>query len=223
MLHLPTPNIGKRLARFMPDWLARRRLHRAAANTVLLTFDDGPHPEITPAVLDRLRAYRARALFFVVGHRIARAPKLLARIVREGHLLGNHTFSHARTQPWRFQTLRDDVVRCQALIEAHAGVRPRWFRPPYGQLSPATMLVPRLLGMRVLTWLVDSADWSCRGPDDAHKAALRLLPRVTARDIILMHDDTPAVLTILDRLLPVLAQRRLNLADGVVHGLPQAG
>jgi peptidoglycan-N-acetylglucosamine deacetylase len=199
------------LKRAIPDWLVRRRLSPTSRG-ILLTFDDGPDPDVTPAVLDRLRAFEARAVFFMVGRRLGRARHLPRRVAAEGHLLGNHGHRHRpMVDPFR---LRRDLLRCSELLEWHAGVWPRLYRPPLGRLTPAGLVVPPALGLRTVTWSLDVRDWACRSAEDAGRAAAELLARVVARDIVLLHDDHAAVLPILDAVLPELA-RRFDLAAGV--------
>jgi peptidoglycan/xylan/chitin deacetylase (PgdA/CDA1 family) len=207
--------IRQTLKALMPQSLATRRLDRRAGNCVLLTFDDGPHPEVTPAVLDWLAAHHARAVFFLVGRRIARAPWLLPRILREGHLIGNHSYGHANGRQPGPRAYYRDLDHCQSLIEEHTGARPTLFRPPGGRLSPVSVLVPRLLGLRTMKWSLDTDDWCCRTPEAAQRAAQRVAANVKARDIVLCHDDNPSVLSILAALPPVIRARGLDLWRGI--------
>jgi peptidoglycan-N-acetylglucosamine deacetylase len=207
-------NGRSQVKRLLPARLVRRRLPAAATPTLLLTFDDGPHPQVTPAVLDRLAAHGARAVFFVVGKHVARAPELLERIVREGHVLGNHSHDHERKGPLDVAGWRRDLLRCQEAIAQHAGVQAQLFRPPYGYLAPAGLYAAWSLQLRTLTWSVDLNDWSCRTPETAAQLAAEILARVATRDIVLLHDDNPSVLTILDRILPELTSRGFDLRGG---------
>ncbi len=178
---------------------------------VLLTFDDGPHPETTPQVLERLRDHGARAVFFVVGHRIPRAPHLLARIIEEGHVLGNHSFAHPLDrQPWLFDYLAD-LRRCQSEIERLAGYTPTLHRPPLGTTSLASALAPRLLGMTSMLWSVSSEDWRFQSAEEARSKTRELLSVVEQRDILLYHDEVPFVVDSLDLLLPELTRRGIPL------------
>lgn len=208
--------------RLLPARMVRRRLPADAGRTVLLTFDDGPHPRVTPAVLDRLRAHGARAVFFVVGKNVGRAPEMLGRIVHEGHVLGNHSHDHERKGPLDLGGWRRDLLRCQAVVEQGVGIRPHLFRPPCGCLSLASLYAPWSLGLSTVTWSVDCNDWRCRTPEAAGAVATAILDNVAARDIILLHDDNACVLTILDRILPVLVSRQLDLSRGaaLLGGLP---
>lgn len=197
--------------------LAQVKLGRGGRGRVLLTFDDGPHAEYTPAILRLLGRYDARAVFFVVGRRIDRAPHLLRAILEEGHALGNHSYEHPlEGQPWLPGYLKD-LRRCQRRIEELTGYTPTLFRPPLGRLSLASVVAPRLLGLRTMLWSLDSGDWQLWGKDEAaaRDAAERLASRVRRQppdaDIILLHDDHPHVLPVLESLLPALAEGGLDL------------
>lgn len=190
-------------------------------DAVLLTFDDGPHPDVTPAVLRLLREHRARAIFFVVGSRIEHAPHLLRAILDEGHEIGNHSFSHpGEHQPWLVPYYRD-LARCQERVEELTGARPRFFRPPLGQLSVASVLAPRMLGMRTVLWSFDSGDWRLWGQDaeaasaEAMRVTEALAGREMSNDVVLMHDDHPHVVTVLESLLPALVRRGCDLSAGL--------
>lgn len=169
---------------------------RAAGRAVLLTFDDGPHPEYTPAVLERLAAFGARAAFFFVGNRIA-DPVLVARIADAGHLLGNHTFAH--TAPRDFAAARAEVSECQALVPGAT-----LFRAPLGKLTPALWRAARRTGLECVHWSLDSGDWRCRSDTDAPTCASEVIELARAGDVILFHDDHARVLPILDAVLPAL-------------------
>jgi peptidoglycan/xylan/chitin deacetylase (PgdA/CDA1 family) len=197
------------------------KLDRRVGRSILLTFDDGPHPGVTPGVLDRLRDHGALAVFFVVGNRIPLAPEMLARITAEGHLIGNHSYEHwLGRPPWPPGYVRD-VRKCQEVIGALTPQRPRLFRPPLGRITPASWLATRASGLSLVHWSLDSEDWRLRRQEEAVFRGEELSQLVRHQDIILFHDDNPYVLTVLDVLLPRLqaqgfdlnsAVRRLNLA-----------
>ncbi|MBA4066968.1 MAG: polysaccharide deacetylase [Isosphaera sp.] len=174
---------------------------RSTAPGVLLTFDDGPHPEHTPAVLDRLAAFGLTAAFFLVGKRIT-DPSLVARIATAGHVLGNHTFAHAVPR-WRdFRSAVADVARCQVVVPAA-----RLFRPPLGRLTPGLWLAARRHHLPILAWSLDSGDWRCRTPADAAACAAEVVAAVRPGDVVLFHDDHPWAVPVLDAVLPALARR----------------
>jgi peptidoglycan-N-acetylglucosamine deacetylase len=197
------------------DRMFARRRKLSGSQAILLTFDDGPHPDITPAVLDRLKIYRARALFFIVGSRIEKAPDVLNRILAEGHLIGNHTYEHRLEKDPALCAYLLDVRRCQLQLKQLTGVAPIYFRAPMGRRSAGALLAPRLLGLRQVLWSADSDDWKLRTKEAAISCGQRLCETVQGGDIVLLHDDNPWTVTVLDRLLPSLATRGLDLRSGM--------
>jgi peptidoglycan/xylan/chitin deacetylase (PgdA/CDA1 family) len=182
-------------------WLKRAALPwwRVSAPGIGLTFDDGPHPQHTPAVLDRLAAHGLTATFFLVGNRIT-DPALVRRITDAGHEIGNHTFTHAVPRWSDIAVSLRDVVRCQELIPTA-----KLFRPPLGKLTPGLWLGSRRCGLRLRNWTLDSGDWRCRTAADAATCAAEVLALVRPGDVILFHDDHQWIAPILDRVLPALA------------------
>jgi peptidoglycan-N-acetylglucosamine deacetylase len=205
------PSILKRLVDSV--FGLHRRLH--ASRAVLLTFDDGPHPEVTPAVLERLAAAHARAVFFVVGNRICKAPHLLTAVLAAGHALGNHTYSHHLGRDPLLVSYCRDVRRCQQMLTAATGQTPRFFRAPMGRRSLGALLTPRLLGLQHLLWSVDSHDWKLRSHEAAVACAHQLCEAICPGDIVLLHDDNPWVPTVLDLLLPRLSSQGIDLYSGL--------
>jgi peptidoglycan/xylan/chitin deacetylase (PgdA/CDA1 family) len=196
----------------VPRSLFISRLTRNETASVLLTFDDGPHPEATPAVLDLLRQFQAKAVFFVVGDRIPRAPALLGRIVDEGHLIGNHTFSHPNDRRMNFREYGRDLRRCQDAIRAHVGIKTRLHRPPQGQITTASIFSPILLGLRTVIWNRSSEDWQFRSDAAAIDRADELAELVQPRDILLFHDERLHTAVALEKLLPRLRERGFHFS-----------
>jgi peptidoglycan/xylan/chitin deacetylase (PgdA/CDA1 family) len=182
---------------------------------LLLTFDDGPDPEVTPAVLDQLAMHGARAVFFIVGNRIHRAPHMLPRIIAEGHLIGNHTYRHWLDRVPGMMAYYHDVRECQSILKSYTGRRPTLFRPPLGSLTFGSLLAPRLAGLRTLLWSVDVEDWKLRHVDEAKRAGNQLAETTGPGDIVLLHDDNPCVVTLLKTALPRLHERHLDLGEGL--------
>ncbi|MCC2657804.1 MAG: methyltransferase type 11 [Panacagrimonas sp.] len=154
---------------------------------VALSFDDGPDPEVTPAVLDALAAHGARATFFTIGRSLSAQPLLAQRIVRDGHELGNHSWNHSRVQNlYRGRRQLIEIGRgAEAVRAVVPGDGPPLYRPPMGLQSPVMAAVARRLGLTVVAWSLHSHD--TRGHDAAW-IARRVLQRVKAGDIVLMHD-----------------------------------
>ncbi|MDX2000764.1 MAG: polysaccharide deacetylase family protein [Thermoanaerobaculia bacterium] len=183
------------------------------AGQVGLSFDDGPDPAVTPAVLDLLDRYRARASFFLIGERVARHPELAAEICRRGHRVENHTWSH----PAFFCCLgpggaRRQLLATNEIIATTTGVQPSQFRPPAGLRQP--WLEPVLADLDL-----DLVSWTRRGFDTADGRPERVQRRVTeglgAGEIVLLHDGNaartasgrPVVLEVLPRVLETLAAK----------------
>ncbi len=129
------------------------------AGTVAVTFDDGPHPEGTIAVLDQLDRLGWPATFFVVGSQVRRFPDVVAETVRRGHTVelhgDDHRYSIART-PWG---IGDDLRRGRDTVGEAAGRAPTWWRPPYGVMSGPSYVAARRLGMRPVLWSAWGRDW----------------------------------------------------------------
>jgi peptidoglycan/xylan/chitin deacetylase (PgdA/CDA1 family) len=150
---------------------------------VLLTFDDGPGAQ-TADVLDVLREHGLRATFFLVGGQVAAAAGLVARIVAEGHTVGNHSWDHPHLTELDEAAIEMQLWSTSEAIEAAAGLRPAVFRPPYGDRDERVDRVAAGLGMRTLLWDVDPADWSQPGAA-AIAAAVR---RAGPGEVDLLHD-----------------------------------
>jgi peptidoglycan/xylan/chitin deacetylase (PgdA/CDA1 family) len=172
---------------------------------VALTFDDGPDPGSTPRLLEWLRQAQVKAAFFCVGARVQANPDLAARIVREGHLLENHSYEHSNwTNFFSTARLQTELARTQSVIEKAAGVPPRLFRPPMGLSNPRVFRAARAVGLTVVGWTARGLDTTLTEPE---KIVDRIVRRLEPGAIILLHDgNIPAerllatVKSLLDRL-----------------------
>uniref|UniRef100_UPI002A801F7D polysaccharide deacetylase family protein n=1 Tax=Streptomyces sp. CRN 30 TaxID=3075613 RepID=UPI002A801F7D len=131
--------------------------------TMVLTFDDGPDPRYTPDILDTLAEYDVRATFFVCGEMAADNKDLLVRMADEGHVVGNHTWSHPLLTRLGRRKIRDEMERTADVIDRACGEPPRWFRAPYGAWNRAAFQLGAELGMEPLAWTVDTLDWTTPG------------------------------------------------------------
>lgn len=125
---------------------------------VLLTFDDGPHPVYTPRILDTLREYNVRALWFVTAN-AGKYPDLLRRIAAEGHRIGTHTLNHENLRSLDRDGQRRAIVGVNEMVARITGIKPRYFRPPYGAFNADTRAVLAELGMTLMNWDHGSGDW----------------------------------------------------------------
>ncbi|MFF3935519.1 polysaccharide deacetylase family protein [Streptomyces phaeofaciens] len=131
--------------------------------TMVLTFDDGPDPRYTPGILDTLAEYDVRAMFFVCGEMAVDNKDLLARMADEGHVVGNHTWSHPLLTTLTRRQIRSQMTRTSEVIEDGYGEPPHWFRAPYGAWNRAAFQLGAELGMEPLGWTVDTLDWTTPG------------------------------------------------------------
>lgn len=163
---------------------------RTSGRGILITVDDGPDPHDTPRLLDLLDEHQAKAVFFMIGEKVAAHPELAREVLRRGHSIGNHTMTHPQATfwcagPWR---TRREIGECQRVIGQVTGARPEWFRAPVGHRNLFTHPIAAMLGMKVMAW-------NRRGFDavekDAEKVLARILPGLGRGDIVLMHEGTP--------------------------------
>jgi peptidoglycan/xylan/chitin deacetylase (PgdA/CDA1 family) len=153
--------------------------------TIVLTFDDGPDPRYTPHILDTLAEYEVRATFFVCGEMADWNRDLLSRMADEGHVVGNHTWSHPLLTRLRRSKIRSEMERTSDVIEKAYGERPQWFRAPYGAWNRAAFQLGAELGMEPLAWTVDTLDWTTPGTRSiVHRVEDGAAPGV----VVLSHD-----------------------------------
>jgi peptidoglycan-N-acetylglucosamine deacetylase len=152
------------------------------AAVAALTFDDGPHPHSTPAVLAVLEQYQAQATFFMLGERAQHYPDLVRQVARAGHAIGNHSWDHPQ---FALLSSRDQRWQMRACARALAPYGQRLFRPPFGQHNAVLRWNAWWLGYRTILWDLDARDWI---DDDAHSIAARLLHHMQAGSIVLLHD-----------------------------------
>jgi peptidoglycan/xylan/chitin deacetylase (PgdA/CDA1 family) len=162
--------------------VARRIEHPGLA----LTFDDGPHPEGTPAVLEILAQTGTRATFFLIGEQVSRRPALAARIAGEGHLLALHGDRHRLQLRLSARQIAEDLERGRAAIEDACGHAVRLHRPPYGIYSPRGLDGARAAGLSPLLWSRWGKDW--RRLTTPQRITRRTVAGISPGDVILLHD-----------------------------------
>jgi peptidoglycan/xylan/chitin deacetylase (PgdA/CDA1 family) len=181
-----------------------------------LTFDDGPHAQGTPAVLEILSRERVAATFFLVGEQVLRNPGLAREIVDAGHGIGLHCHRHRnllRLTPWQ---VREDIARAQEIIEAGTGRSPQLYRPPYGVLNASALRLARERGWRTLLWSHWGRDWEARATPES--ITMRVTAGAGEGAVLLLHDaddfSAPGswrrTVAALPRVLHTLAERGLQ-------------
>ena len=154
-------------------------------NGVALTFDDGPDPDATTAVLEALRTAEARAVFFLVGEQVEAHPELGRQVADEGHVVALHGFRHVEHDELG-DAARADLERSAAAVAAATGVDPRLYRPPYGRFSEQSYAAARELGLTPVYWSAWGSDWEPIPPERIAETAIRdLAPGA----ILLLHDS----------------------------------
>jgi len=166
--------------------------------TLALTFDDGPHPEFTPQVLDALARWHLRATFFVVGQAAADHPYLIDQILSAGHAIGNHTWSHGEPRQTSTSQFLNEVQRTSAWLTEHANSTPRWMRPPKGELTPGKLLGLWRQQLSVALWNVDPKDFRMHSLADVQAWCSQYRPH--AGDVVLLHDRLPWAAAMIDQL-----------------------
>ena len=153
---------------------------------VYLTFDDGAIPEVTPAILDVLKRYNVKATFFVVGENIQKYAHIYARVVEEGHRVGNHTYHHVKGSKCSLEEYMREVEACEEAINGQQSAV-RLFRPPYGKMKPSQKRAILERGYKIVLWDVLTHDYN---PHYSPEKMLRIVQRYT-RDgsIINFHDS----------------------------------
>jgi peptidoglycan-N-acetylglucosamine deacetylase len=151
---------------------------------VALTFDDVPDPRFTPKVLDILKKKHVRATFFVVGTRTKKHPGLVRRIRREGHILGNHSYSHPDFSKLPLVKMQEQIRRTETLLQTVVGIKPRLMRPPYGEILQDQVKWAQSYGYTIVNWDVDSSDWRQLSADKIFRNVTRT---VRPGSVVLMH------------------------------------
>ncbi len=155
-------------------------------NEVFLTFDDGPHPEQTPFVLDQLSKYNAKATFFCIGKNVAENPGIYRRILEEGHGVGNHTYDHLDGWKVKDEVYLDNIHKAQQYIDSS------FFRPPYGKITrfqSKQLLLPKYR-LKTIMWTVLSGDFDVKITPE--QCLQNVLLHTKAGSIIVFHDSEKA-------------------------------
>ena len=170
----------------------------AVEKKIALTFDDGPHPKYTEQLLDGLKERNVVATFFVTGENAQNYPDIIRREQEEGHLIGNHTYSHIQLTSRNRETFREELVKTNEILEEITGEKVSFVRPPYGSWDKS---FEKELNMFPVLWNIDPLDWCSYNADCI---AAKVVEKAGDGDIILMHDyyetSVTAALEVVDAL-----------------------
>ncbi|MEZ4398462.1 MAG: polysaccharide deacetylase family protein [Kofleriaceae bacterium] len=173
---------------------------------LILSFDDGPDPANTPPILDILRDRGIRAVFFQIGWRfqrgkVAQTLAVEQRLIREGHLVGNHTINHAHLCASTAEVVKAEVEGARALLEHATGMPVQWFRTPYGARCPSLERRLAELGLGHFHWDIDPQEWRGLSADSTARRVIWALAKLDGRAVLLMHDTKFATRYALPKIL----------------------
>lgn len=170
----------------------------ADSRKIALTFDDGPHPYYTEQLLDGLKERDVKVTFFVLGKHVEQYPELVERMSEDGHLIGNHTYSHMQLNQKNGEAFKEELVKTSKLIEELTGQEVQYVRPPYGTWNKS---FEKELNMFPVLWTIDPLDWSS---SNVSGIVRKVTTKAQENSIILMHDEykttVTAALEIIDEL-----------------------
>jgi peptidoglycan/xylan/chitin deacetylase (PgdA/CDA1 family) len=169
---------------------------------IAMTFDDGPSATLTPKLLDILAAHHIQATFFVIGENVAEHPEIVARAAREGHEIGNHSWSHPNFAKMSDAGVRSQLQRTDDAIKSATGARPTLLRPPYGSITTREKRwIHDQFGYQIILWDVDPYDWKRPGPAVVRS---RILKETRPGSIVLSHDIHPGTIEAMPSTLDAL-------------------
>ena len=223
-LHEPSISIGATgpLPSLPPRVPASYRSVNIDRPLVALTFDDGPHPELTPKLLDILRQQGVRATFYVIGRSVDAHPDIARRIVAEGHEIANHTYTHPHLTKIGAARIDQEITKTTDAIQRATGRRPTNMRPPYGAInSRVEEALLRKHGLDVIMWSVDPLDWQRPGPSVVTQ---RMVEGARPGGILLAHDIHPGTIEAMPSTISQLKAKGFGFATvSQLLALQQAG
>lgn len=177
-------------------------------NLIAITFDDGPHPEFTPKALELLKKHNAKATFFCIGKHIEANPNLFKEIIKQGHTVGNHTYTHKNSFGF-FKTDKviEELQKTNGIVKSITGLTMHLYRPAFGVTNPRIKKALKVIQLK-------SIGWSVRSLDTTSLSQKRIFKRVTINlskgDVVLLHDTSLKTITVLERLLLFLEQQKME-------------
>jgi peptidoglycan-N-acetylglucosamine deacetylase len=151
-----------------------------------LTFDDGPHPAATPAVLDILKERNIPATFFLLGQNVEKFPDIARQVVSEGHQIGNHSYSHTNLFFKNKSFVQKQIIQTEEIFELKLGKRTHYFRPPYGYSNLTILNILKEIRSTCVLWNIDSKDYRLEKQSDVER---RILNNISIGSILLFHDN----------------------------------
>lgn len=180
---------------------------RRGSKQIALTFDDGPNDPDTFDLLEVLAKHNVRATFFLIGQFARQRPDIAREVAKQGHVIGNHTFTHPLLTFTPASRIRQEIVRCREAISEAIGEHSNLFRPPFGGRRPGVFGLVRQLGLEPIMWNVTGYDWDAPSMDYIEQKVTR---RIRGGDVVLLHDgshlafggDRSKTVQVVDRIVP---------------------
>jgi peptidoglycan/xylan/chitin deacetylase (PgdA/CDA1 family) len=177
---------------------------------IALTFDDGPS-EFTLEVLELLKKYNAKAAFFCIGKNIEKHPEIVEQIIAQGHLVGNHSYSHSKFFDfYNAGQIQEEIEKTDALLEKLTSKKINFFRPPYGVTTPSIRRALKLTGHKTIGWNIRSLDGGTKNQELILK---RITKRVSPGGIVLLHDTGEHSVLVLEQFLQFLQQNNYQVVS----------
>jgi len=189
----------------LPQKKATYKKCHVAGSEIAMTFDDGPHPKLTPMLLDILKERGIKATFFLVGKNTADYPEIAQRIVAEGHEVANHTWAHPQLTKLSPVALKKEIADTNAAIYQATGIQTTLMRPPYGAINASiTKRLNEEFGLTIAMWSVDPLDWKIRNAEHVTKL---ITENTTPGAIILAHDIHPTTVQAMPAVFDTLSAK----------------
>jgi len=175
---------------------------------IALTFDDGPDHIFTPQILEKLRKYNVKATFFLLGDNMIKYPHLVRQIAAEGHVIGNHTYTHPKLTELSDEAYHQEIQKADQLIQELVGYKPKFFRPTYGAINENQVAWATEQGMMTIQWSIDTLDWKGLSADAITQT---VMDNILPGSIILQHnaDGVPLQGSVdaLENIIPALQKK----------------
>lgn len=178
---------------------AKHKNHLIKDNVIALTFDDGPNPEYTLRVLTLLKKHHAKATFFCIGKNVERNPEILKEIVKEGHLIGNHSYNHQNSFGFlSTKKVIEELEKAKEVIKSKVDLEVSFFRPPFGVTNPNIARAVKKINLKTFGWSVRSYDTSAKNPEKVYQ---KIIAKIKKGDVLLMHDSSELSVVVLEKVL----------------------
>ena len=177
-------------------------------NQIAITFDDGPHPEFTPKVLELLKTYNAKATFFCIGKHIKAYPKVFSDIIKQGHTVGNHTYSHSKNFGFlKTEDVIEELLKTNDIVKKTSGLMMQLYRPAFAVTNPRIKKALKVTKLQSIGWSVRSLDTTPRTSEMIFK---RTIKNLSKGDVILLHDTSLKSIVVFEQLLLFLQEQNIE-------------